>query len=403
MSRRRVRYILNGLLLAAAVAVILTGFLVDRLDLNQFTPHRWAGYAVAVLIAIHVGLHWRWFLPSRWSDHQRVGTTQTLSSEGPPPAPPAAAAAGGGLTSAGGLTYGSAHDGATTQAGDTPDPAPDARHRQPRRPTRRTALAAIGAGAAGVVVGWSAKSEVSPVPYEGGDVGLFYHRESSLGLRGLISDLVDWGRRPAQYLRVGEGQPVVLPTIAVPPAMTVSQALEQRRSLREYADRAMTAEELAWVVNAATGITSSQGRRAAPSAGALYPIETYVAVRRVDGIDPGVYHVDVRAQALEPVRKGSAAGDLMVAGLGQDFLRRAPVVLVLTGRFQRSRWKYRERHYRYVCWEGGHVTQNVYLAAETLGLGACMVGAFFDGMVNDVVGVDGRQEAALGVIALGPR
>lgn len=399
MSGRRVRYILNGLLLVAAVVVTLTGFFVDRLDLNQFTPHRWAGYAVAVLIAIHVGLHWRWFLPSRWSGSQRAGASQAPAPQGPPALPATAAA----LTSAGERTHGSVRDGATSQAGDKPGPAPDVRHQHPRRPSRRTALAAIGAGAAGVVVGWSAKSEVSPVPYEGGDVGLFYHRESSLGLRGLISDLVDWGRRPAQYLRVGEGQPVALPAVAVPPVMTVSQALAQRRSLREYADRSITAEELAWVVRAATGITSSQGHRAAPSAGALYPIETYVAVRRVDGIDPGVYHVDVRAQALEPVRDGSAAGDLMVAGLGQDFLRRAPVVLILTGRFQRSRWKYRERHYRYVCWEGGHVTQNVYLAAETLGLGACMVGAFFDGMVNDVIGVDGRQEAALGVIALGPR
>jgi SagB-type dehydrogenase family enzyme len=402
MSRRRVRYILNGLLLVAAVVVILTGFVVDRLDLNQFTPHRWAGYAVAVLIAIHVGLHWRWFLPSRWVGGQRVRATDA-SGTGAPPARPAPAAAGAGPTSAGELTHGSAPGAATNPAGDMPDPAPDAGHQQPRRPSRRTALAAIGAGAAGVVVGWSAKSEVSPVPYEGGDVGLFYHRESSLGLRGLISDLVDWGRRPAQYLRVGEGQPIALPTVVAPPVMTVAQALEQRRSLREYADRAVTDEELAWVVRAATGITSSQGRRAAPSAGALYPIETYVAVRRVDGIDPGVYHVDVRAQALEPVRDGSAAGDLMVAGLGQDFLRRAPVVLVLTGRFQRSRWKYRERHYRYVSWEGGHITQNVYLAAETLGLGACMVGAFFDGMVNDIIGVDGREEAALGLIALGPR
>ena len=128
-----------------------------------------------------------------------------------------------------------------------------------------------------------------------------------------------------------------------------------------------------------------------------------MAVSRVEGIDPGVYHVDVRAQALEPVRSGSVAGDLMVAGLGQDFLRRAPAVLVLTGVFQRSRWKYRERHYRYVCWEGGHVTQNVYLAAEAAGLGACMVGAFLDGMVNDLIRVDGRREAALGLIALGPR
>ena len=93
----------------------------------------------------------------------------------------------------------------------------------------------------------------------------------------------------------------------------------------------------------------------------------------------------------------------MVAGLGQDFLRTAPAVLIITGVFQRSRWKYRERHYRYVCWEGGHLAQNVYLAAEAAGLGACMVGAFLDGMVNDLVRVDGRREAALGLIALGPR
>jgi SagB-type dehydrogenase family enzyme len=97
------------------------------------------------------------------------------------------------------------------------------------------------------------------------------------------------------------------------------------------------------------------------------------------------------------------AGDLMIAGLGQDFLRTAPVVVILTGLFQRTRWKYHERHYRYVCWEGGHIAQNLYLAAEAAGLGACMVGAFLDGMANDLLRIDGRQEAALGLIALGPR
>jgi SagB-type dehydrogenase family enzyme len=265
------------------------------------------------------------------------------------------------------------------------------------------ALTAIGAGAVGAVVGWGANSTLSASPYPGGDVGLFYHRESSLGLRGLLSNVVDWGRRPAPYLRVGDEAVVTLPPVGPAPAMSVATALEKRRSLRQYADRALTAEELAWVVRAATGITSPQGLRTAPSAGALYPLETYVAVSRVDGIDPGLYHVDVRAQALEPVRSGSVAGDLMVAGLGQGFLRSAPVVIVLTGLFQRSRWKYRERHYRYVCWEGGHVTQNIYLAAEAAGLGACMVGAFLDGMVNDLVGADGRGEAALGLIALGAR
>lgn len=395
MRHRVVRYILNALLLAAAIGAILTGVVVDRLELNQFAPHRWAGYLVAVLIGIHVALHWRWFLPWRSNRRHRPAPAvprpvdPAAEPVGPEPPPPVGAGRPG-LASGAATGDGASSAREASVGGDRANP------------TRRTAIAAVGAGMAGAVVGWSVRAEVSPNPYGGGDVGLFYHRESSLGLRDLLGDLLDWGRRPDPYLRLG-GQVVHLPPSGAAPGMTVAQALERRRSLRAYADRAMTAQELAWVIHAATGITSAQGHRTAPSAGALYPVETYAVVTRVDGIDPGVYHVDVRDQALEPVRSGSVAGDLMVAGLGQDFLRRAPVVLVLTGLFQRSRWKYRQRHYRYVCWEGGHVAQNVYLAAESVGLGACMVGSFLDGMVNDLIAVDGRREAALGLIALGPR
>jgi SagB-type dehydrogenase family enzyme len=389
MDRRRIRYLLNWLLLVAAVVVILTGLLVDRLDLNDFTPHRWAGYAVAILITLHVGMRWRTFLPSGGSDrrgHDRASAAAagTAATE----EPTTRASVAGAADDAG-------HDGDGTAGGG---PAGRRTH-----PTRRTAIAAAGGAAVGAAVGWTARSAASADPFPGGDVGLFYHRQSSLGLRGLIGGVVDWGRRPAPYLTVGNGPAIALPALGVAPAMSVGQALEQRRTLRDYADRALTAEELAWVIHGATGITSTQGLRTAPSAGALYPVETYVAVSRVEGIEPGLYHVDVRGRALEPVRSGSVAGDLMVAGLGQDFLRAAPVVLVLTGLFQRTRWKYRERHYRYVCWEGGHMAQNVYLAAEATGLGACMVGAFLDDRVNALLRVDGRTEAALGLIAVGPR
>jgi len=363
---RRVSRVLDVLLLGAAVVVILTGLLVDRLDLNGFAPHRWAGYVLAVLIVIHVGLHWRWFVPFGVGERPRRPSSRAAGEDTRRSEP---SSAGAGWS----------------------------------RPPRRAALAAVGAGALGVAGGWFARGSVSPTPYEGGDVGLFYHRESSLGLRGLVGDVLDWGRRPEPYKRIGDGEVVPLPPHGVPPATSVAQVLRQRRSLREYADRAMTGTELAWVVHAATGITSGRGYRTAPSAGALYPIETYVAVTRVDGIDAGLYHVDVRAQSLERVRAGPVSGDLMIAGLGQDFLRDAPVVLVLTGVFQRTRWKYRARHYRYVCWEGGHVAQNVYLAAEAAGLGACMVGAFLDRTVNDLLRIDARHEATLGLIALGPR
>jgi SagB-type dehydrogenase family enzyme len=357
MQRWGLRYLLNIALLVAVVVVLLTGLLTDQLDLHEFAPHRWAGYAVAALVALHLGLRWRWLVPiNRPKPRPRDGAAG--------PAPPGTSGA---------------------------------------QPSRRVALAAFGAGAAGVAAGWFGKAGVSADPYGGGDVGLFYHRESSLGLTGLLSDVLRWGRRPAPYKRVGDDAAVPLPAVGTPPATSLAQALQQRRSLREYADRALTGEELAWVLSAATGLTSSSGKRAAPSAGALYPIETYVALRRVDGIDAGLYHLDVRGQALERVRPGSVAGDLLIAGLGPEHLRTAPAVLILTGLFQRTRWKYHERHYRYVCWEGGHVAQNVYLAAEAAGLGACLVGAFLDGAVNSLLRIDGRQEAALALLTVGPR
>lgn len=364
MPRRFLVYVLDFVLLGAAAVAFLTGLLVDRLGLHQFALHRWAGYALAALVVVHLVVHWRFFL-APFARHGRA---------------PAAAP----------------RDDAAGAAPAGPE------HKRPG-PTRRAALAVAGAGAAGAAAGWFVKSEISPDPYPGGDVGLFYHRESSLGLRGLLRSLTNWGSRPAPYKRIAGSTTIALPGALPLPDMSVGQALQQRRSLRRYRDRMLTAQELAWLVHAATAITSADGYRTAPSAGALYPIETYVAASRVEGVDAGLYHVDVRAQALELVRAGSVAGDLLIAGLGQEFLRSAPAVFVFTGLFQRTRWKYHERHYRYICWEGGHVAQNVYLAAEAAGLGACMVGAFFDGILNDLLRVDGWHEAALGVVAVGPR
>ncbi len=393
MYRRAASLVLNVSLLASLVGVVVTGLVSDQLDLHQFVIHSQLGYVMAVLAAVHVGLHWRYFARRRLSARRRRGSVArvpTTSSQ--------AADSNTVITDEG-------HAGTevTADPNDSGDRNlnPATAHR--RGLPRRAALISVGAGLAGTVTGWSVRSELSPNPYDGGDVGEFYHRESSLGIKALISNLLDWGRAPGRYKAVADGQLTPLPAVATPPQMSVAEALEQRRSLRHYGDRAMSATELAWVVQAATGITSNNGHRSAPSAGALYPIETYVAVDRVEGIEAGLYHVDVRAQALREVRAGSVAGDLMIAGLGQDFLGSAPVVLVLTGLFQRSRWKYHQRHYRYVCWEGGHIAQNVYLAAEAAGLGACMVGAFFDGTVNSLLRVDGRQEAALALIAIGPR
>jgi hypothetical protein len=108
------------------------------------------------------------------------------------------------------------------------------------------------------------KTGISPDPYGGGDVGLFYHQQSSLGPRGLLRSLAGWGSRPAPYKAVAGGAAVALPAARPLPELSVGQALYQRRSLRRYRDRMLTAQELAWLVHASTAITSGDGYRTAP-------------------------------------------------------------------------------------------------------------------------------------------
>jgi SagB-type dehydrogenase family enzyme len=93
--------------------------------------------------------------------------------------------------------------------------------------------------------------------------------------------------------------------------------------------------------------------------------------------------------------------ELVVAGIGQEMLGRAPVCFVLSALFQRTRWKYRERAYRYILLEAGHIGQNLYLAATSMGLGGCAVGAFLDDKLNTLLGLDGEEEAALYLIPVG--
>jgi SagB-type dehydrogenase family enzyme len=152
------------------------------------------------------------------------------------------------------------------------------------------------------------------------------------------------------------------------------------------------------------GITEERwghGLRAAPSSGALYPIEVYAVVHNVAGLDAGLYHYRVETHALEQLRQADLRGDVVRQGLMQEFLGQCNVVLVLTVIFQRMRWKYQDRTYRYGLIEAGHLGQNLYLAATSMGLGACAVGAFLDDEINQMLGVDGAEEAAIYLLALG--
>jgi SagB-type dehydrogenase family enzyme len=240
------------------------------------------------------------------------------------------------------------------------------------------------------------------VPHLEGDLGAWYHQWSKTGYslgRGIP---LDWGGKPARYKEYPGAKRITLPDPQGYLGLSLEEAIEGRRSIRDYTTEPLSLTALSRLLHAAQGITDQRRIfRAAPSAGALYPIETYAVVHDVDGLDSGLYHYVVADHALEKLRIGNLRAEIVLAGIGQDMLGQAQVCFVLSALFQRLRWKYRERTYRYALLEAGHIGQNVYLAATSMGMGACAVGAFLDDELNKLVGLDGEQEAALYVISLG--
>ena len=172
-------------------------------------------------------------------------------------------------------------------------------------------------------------------------------------------------------------------------SVSVEQALKSRRTVRRFAGKNLTPNQLSQVLWAAYGVTDSRGLRSAPSAGALYPLDLYVVVgdRQVSGLAAGVYHYLPEKQALEFKKAGDLRPAVARASLSQAWMAEAPVMLVITGEYRRCQVKYGDRGVRYTHMESGHVGQNIFLQAEALGLGAGIVGAFENAAVSQTLGL----------------
>ena len=272
-----------------------------------------------------------------------------------------------------------------------------------RRTLLASALAAVGGFVLGSLIPRQREAEVSSEADAGAaDLGAFYHQWSKPGHGPEFGAAPDWGRQAARTKTYPDAARIPLPDPSGWQALSLEQAIAARRSVRDYTAQPLTLDDLSRLLHAAQGITEPRrGFRAAPSAGALYPIELYPVVHDVAGLEPGLYHYAVQEHALERVQAGDLHSAVMQAGLGQSVLGQAAVCFVLSAIFQRTRFKYRERAYRYVLLEAGHVGQNLCLAATGLGLGACTDGAFDDDDLNELLGLDGQEEAALYIIAVG--
>ena len=180
--------------------------------------------------------------------------------------------------------------------------------------------------------------------------------------------------------------PISLPDPRLKGEMTLEEAILKRRSRRDFRDSPLTLGEVSQILWAAQGITDETGLRAAPSAGALYPLDVYLVVGKqgVEDLEEGVYQYLPRhrlpreSHSLQFTLQGDVRQTLAQLSVEQMFIAEAPVSLVITAEYERTTGKYGDRGVRYVHMEAGHVGQNVYLQAEALGLGTVTVGAFQD-------------------------
>jgi len=172
--------------------------------------------------------------------------------------------------------------------------------------------------------------------------------------------------------------------------VSVEEAMARRRSRRDFSDRPLTLEQVGQILWAAQGITGERGfKRAAPSAGATYPLELFIAVGggAVTGLDAGVYRYIPSRHALARTGTRDVRREVASAALGQRFLAEAPVDVLIAADYARTTARYGERGIRYVHMEVGHVGENIYLQAEALGLGTVAVGAFRDEQVARAFGL----------------
>lgn len=185
--------------------------------------------------------------------------------------------------------------------------------------------------------------------------------------------------------------------------VSVETALERRRSRRDFADEPLSLDELGQLLWSAQGVTDRRrGLRAAPSAGALHPLELYVTAGDVSGLTTGVYRYRPGDHELVRTAGGDRRGELARAALNQRWVRSAPAVVVIAAIYERTAQRYGDRAQRYVHMEVGAASENIYLQAEARDLSTVLVGAFRDGRVREVLDLP-DDRAPLGLMPVGHR
>jgi len=190
--------------------------------------------------------------------------------------------------------------------------------------------------------------------------------------------------------------------------MPLIEAMERRRSHRKYREEALTLEELSFLLWATQGVCKVFPKRQAslrtvPSGGARHPFETYLLVNRVEGVAPGLYRYLPLEHKLCFLRAEGELVQEVHEACFEQYVDKSAVVFVWTTIPYRTEWRYDILAHKVIALDAGHVCQNLYLAAEAIGAGACAIGAYDQAKLDRALQVDGQDEFAIYVATLGKR
>jgi SagB-type dehydrogenase family enzyme len=186
--------------------------------------------------------------------------------------------------------------------------------------------------------------------------------------------------------------------------MSLDKTLQHRKSIRDFQNKPISKEQLSYLLWASTGIQRHEDGyafRTAPSAGALYPIETYVIINDIEALEAGLYHYSIQGHQLELLDRRDLRRQIAEAALGQMMCAAASAVFIWSAVFERCKWKYGQRGYRYIYLDTGHIAENLALAAVSLDLGTCEIGALFDDHVNAILDIDSIEESVICMAVVG--
>ncbi|MFZ2331341.1 MAG: SagB/ThcOx family dehydrogenase [Atribacterota bacterium] len=181
-----------------------------------------------------------------------------------------------------------------------------------------------------------------------------------------------------------------------------------RQSIRNYKRENISLLELSYLLWCTQGvkeiISDVATLRTVPSAGGRHALETILLVNNVEELTPGLYRYLSLEHQLGTIKKDSSiVNDIVKASLNQDFIKQSAVTFIWIAIIYRMKWRYGERAYRYIFLDAGHVAQNLYLSAEAINCGVCVIGAFSDDELNSILDLDGQEQFVIYMATVGKK